>query len=146
MPYLTEPQGRHRGQAVKTIERHGRSITVGLVYDPQRVSPATIDAEFEQCVSDSINDAAFRARLTLTGRVGWDGWDAVDRLVARYPGNVLRHPGLDPRPPEQRKDWYPTPEERERLEREAADRAKGRHVAESLQRGRPDWAVDGGGA
>lgn len=143
MPRLAAPEPRHYGRAERTIERGGRSVTIGLVYDPARVPAAKLDGEFDEAFEDALRQAQFAAQLGT--RPKWYPhshlWEAVAVLEARYPGDVLPHPAL-PLPDDLRYPrWTEGEEERRRRLKREESRAKGQHILET-----GDWAVDGEGA
>lgn len=135
MPRLEAPESRHRGIAVRKVRAPGgREITIGLLYDPSRVPPAKIDAEFTPELELVLAGAHLRPEWQF------DPWEAVARLEARYPGDVLPHPTLALPERLRYPRWYPSDEERAQMAVRAERRAKGAYVATT-----GDWAVDGEG-
>lgn len=154
MPYLEGPQARHHGQLTHTVEADsGERQVIGLVYDPSRVAKARIGDELLDCLRDVHRQWADRASAVMAGLSEpwanwdqWEPWDAVRALVARYPGDVLPLPTLYPDPPPDPRGWWyeSDAERRARVAREES-LEKGAYIAESIKRGRPDWAVEGEG-
>lgn len=152
MPYLKAPQPRHYGKKVSEIVYNRQGLrfreTIGIVYDPSKVPAPRLDREWGEVQErtltsvdetiDRVDMTARQARQLLYDKA----WEIAETIRARYPEHVLPHPGLDhPEPDDERGWWYPSEDERERIERKEESRSKGRYIAET-----GDWAVDGEGA
>lgn len=146
MGKIATPLGRHRGIAHRTIPKPEGTegpgeLIIGVVYDPSVVPAAKLDELFDDTLEEVWDEAQRMRRLTLSGAgATFDPWEAVARMEARHPGDVLPHPQL--RLPHRLRypRWLPTAEELEKVEKERVSLEKGRYIQET-----GDWAVDGEG-
>jgi len=147
VPTLPAPAARHYGRAERRIDRPADAtgpayVVIGVVYDPSRIPGPRLEELFDAKLTGTWDAAQNQRRLTVSGAGAvWDPWEAVAQLEADHPGDILPHPALKLPARLRYPRWYPTDEERRKLDAEQLSKAKAAHILET-----GDWAVDGEGA
>ncbi|NIR76758.1 MAG: hypothetical protein GWN53_17155 [Gammaproteobacteria bacterium] len=151
MPYLKEPEPRHYGRLGSTIKYSRQGLrfeeAVGVLYDPQQIPPAELDRKWDELQEqkltelDEIIERVDMTPETAARLVYQKAWDIALTIRAEWPEHVIPDPGLNhPEPRDERGWWYPSEDERGRIEDRRERREKGMYIAET-----GDWAVDGEG-